>query len=68
MSLCQHFRDPAEYRDCHCGVQYGTLAGGGVHEQIMRLPCVPISNRKGNEARHCAKYAPTASSADLEVT
>lgn len=64
MRLCQHFIDPAEACQCKAGVTYLALAGGGVHYQIMRLPCVPISNRRGETARTCAKYQPTPDTGD----
>lgn len=58
MGLCQHFQDPAEACACKVGVNYQGLAGGGVFGQIMRLPCVPISNRRGEKASTCAQYEP----------
>ena len=58
MVLCQHFQDPAEACACKAGVSYQALAGGGRHYQIMRLPCVPISNRRGETASICEKYDP----------
>jgi len=58
MSLCKNFQDPAEACACKAGVNYQALAGGGRHYQIMRLPCVPISNRRGETASPCAQYQP----------
>lgn len=58
MSTCAHFQDPAAACACKAGVSYQGLAGGGRHYQIMRLPCVPISNRRGETASTCAQYAP----------
>lgn len=58
MTLCQHFQDPAEHCTCQQGVTYSALAGGPVFGQVFRLPCIPITNRQGNEARHCPKYQP----------
>jgi hypothetical protein len=48
----------------HCaqGVSYQALAGGGAFKLLLRLPCLPISNRRGEEARTCTKYQ--AQSAD----
>lgn len=45
---------------------YAALAGGAVHYQIMRLPCVPISNRRGEVANRCDKYQPTPQGEDHE--
>ena len=58
MGLCKFFTDPAEACACKAGVNYQGLAGGGVFGQIMRLPCVPISNRRGETPSPCAKYQP----------
>lgn len=58
MSLCEHFVDPAEACQCREGVRYASLAGGGVHYQILRLPCIPLSNRRGETASRCEKYTP----------
>lgn len=57
MSLCQHFQDPAEVCACKVGVSYQGLAGGGIHYQVLRLPFLPISNRRGETASSCAQYA-----------
>lgn len=56
--LCRFFQDPAEHCTCQQGVTYSALAGGAVHYQILRLPCVPISNRKGEVASKCQQYQP----------
>lgn len=58
MTLCTHFRDPAEHCQCQQGVRYAALAGGGAFSQITRLPCVPLSNRQGQVVSLCDKYAP----------
>ncbi len=58
MSTCVHFQDPAAACACKAGVNYQGLAGGGRHYQIMRLPCVAISNRRGDTASTCEKYEP----------
>jgi hypothetical protein len=39
------------------------LAGGGPFRMLLRLPCLPLSNRRGEEVRTCAKYQPGACSA-----
>lgn len=58
MCLCRHFTDPAEADRCQQGVQYSALAGGGGHYQVLRLPCVPITNRRGEVASLCDKFEP----------
>lgn len=58
MGLCKFFTDPAEACACKLGISYQGLAGGGAFYQILRLPCVPISNRKGETANACAQYEP----------
>lgn len=55
--LCAHFTP--EQSHCAAGVCYLALAGGGVFGMVMRLPCIPITNRRGEEARMCAKYLAT---------
>jgi hypothetical protein len=53
---CAHF---AHAEDCCAqGVSYLKLAGGGAFTMLMRLPCLPISNRRGEVARECSKYQP----------
>jgi hypothetical protein len=52
--LCAHFI--ADQPCCARGVNYQALAGGGVFTLIMRLPCVEISNRRGEEARACQQF------------
>lgn len=52
---CAHFTDPAE-ACCALGVNYQQLAGGGVYGMVMRLPCLPISNRRGDQAQVCKQY------------
>jgi len=58
MCLCQNFTDPAEAPACKAGVNYAALAGGGAFYMIVRLPCVPISNRRGEVPSRCPKYQP----------
>lgn len=56
---CQHFTHAGE--DCCArGVDYMKLAGGGAFKMLLRLPCLPLSDRRGEEARACAKYEPGA--------
>lgn len=52
--ICTHFL--ADHPCCARGVNYLALAGGGVFTLIMRLPCVPISNRRGELARECPSF------------
>lgn len=56
MILCKHFVNPAEACQCQQGVKYAALAGGSSHYQILRLPCIPLSNRRGEVASRCDKY------------
>jgi hypothetical protein len=58
MSLCIHFSDPAQARCCRADVQYQALAGGAAHTMIFRLPCFELSNRHGEDVKHCTKYQP----------
>jgi hypothetical protein len=65
MAACAHFTHAGE--DCCArGVDYMKLAGGGAFRMLLRLPCLPITNRRGEEARACAKYQ--AQSADDDQT
>jgi hypothetical protein len=59
---CAHFTHVGE-EQCAQGVNYMGLAGGGAFRMLLRLPCLPLSNRRGEEARMCAKYQPGACSA-----
>jgi hypothetical protein len=52
---CQHF-DPGA-ACCEAGVSYQKLAGGGTHYQVLRLPCIPISNRRGETASQCNQFS-----------
>lgn len=52
---CAHFDPGAEC--CAAGINYQRLTGGGVHYMVLRLPCLPLSNRRGEEARPCAQFA-----------
>lgn len=57
---CAHFTDVGK-ACCDQGINYQALAGGGVFTMLLRLPCLPLSNRRGEEARQCSKYqAPSA--------
>jgi len=56
MSLCKFFEDPAQARTCRAGVSYLKLAGGGVHQMVLRLPCIPLPNRA--EPKRCPQYQP----------
>lgn len=57
MSTCAHFTRP-EDECCRAGVEYAQLAGGGAFYMVLRLPCLPLTNRRGHEARPCASYQP----------
>lgn len=59
---CAHFTHAGE-GSCARGVNYMALAGGGAFRMLLRLPCLPLSNRRGEEVRTCAKYQPGACSA-----
>lgn len=54
---CAHFTDPGT-ACCARGVNYQHLAGGGAFTMVLRLPCLPITNRRGEEARTCAQFGP----------
>jgi len=56
---CVHFTHVGEDQ-CAQGVSYMGLAGGGAFRMLLRLPCLPLSNRRGEEARTCTKYQPGA--------
>lgn len=56
MGLCKFFVDPAEARCCRQGVDYQTLAGGGAHNMVLRLVCIPLEGR--TDIRPCAKFEP----------
>ena len=60
---CAHFTHVGAER-CAQGVNYMALAGGGAFRMMLRLPCIPLSNRRGEEVRTCAKYQPGACSAN----
>ena len=59
---CAHFTHVGEDQ-CAADVNYMALAGGGPFRMLLRLPCLPLSNRRGEEVRTCAKYQPGACSA-----
>lgn len=52
---CAHFTHPDE-TCCSEGISYQQLAGGGAFSMVLRLPCLPLSNRRGEVARTCNKY------------
>ncbi len=52
---CQHFDHP-DAECCAAGVNLQRLAGGGVFSMVMRLPCIPLSNRQGHQASVCNKF------------
>lgn len=54
--ICAHFTD-VRARCCARGVDYQQLAGGGAFTMVLRLPCLPITNRRGEEARKCDQFA-----------
>jgi hypothetical protein len=41
---------------CARGVNLQHLAGGGVFTLVLRLPCLPITNRRGETVRECAHF------------
>lgn len=55
-STCPHFAAPEEHTRCAAGVSYLALAGGGAHNLVLRLPCLPLSNRRGEVAAVCVKF------------
>lgn len=52
--ICAHF-DPGS-SSCAAGINYQKLAGGGTFTLVLRLPCLPITNRRGEDARPCKLY------------
>lgn len=34
-----------------------SFAGGGAYTMVMRLPCIPISNRRGDVASVCKQFS-----------
>jgi len=52
---CAHFTHAGAER-CAQGVSYLALAGGGAFRMMLRLPCIPLSNRRGEVVRTCAKF------------
>jgi hypothetical protein len=53
---CAHFTDMGELC-CAKGINYQALAGGGVFYMVLRLPCLPISNRRGEVASQCKQHS-----------
>lgn len=56
MGTCAHFTDLGA-ACCARGVNYQHLAGGGVFTMVLRLPCLPITNRRGEDVRKCAEFS-----------
>lgn len=56
MSTCAYFTDFG-HRCCARGVNYQQLAGGGTFTLVLRLPCLPITNRRGEQVRACAQHS-----------
>lgn len=56
-TTCANYTHPGE-PCCAVGVSYAGLAGGGAFTQLLRLPCLPITNRRGETMRECAQYQP----------
>lgn len=54
---CAHFE--ANVPCCARGVNYLALAGGGAFTVPLRLPCYPLSNRQGEQAKPCAHNTDT---------
>lgn len=54
---CRHFTEIGA-RCCAAGVDYQQLAGGGTFTLVLRLPCLPITNRRGEEVRQCKLQQP----------
>lgn len=52
---CAHFA--ADAPCCAAGVNYQALAGGGAFTVALRLPCYPLSNRQGEQAKPCAQHS-----------
>ena len=51
---CAHFTAPDH--PCARGVNLQALAGGGAFYMVMRLPCIDISNRRGEQAKPCNQF------------
>ena len=58
---CCHFTDLAT-PCCARGVNLLQLAGGGAFYMVLRLPCIEISNRRGETASTCSQFAASATS------
>ncbi|MDB5978696.1 MAG: hypothetical protein JWR07_5456 [Nevskia sp.] len=56
MNTCQFFTDVGA-RYCAKGVDYQRLAGGGAFYMVLRLPCLPITNRRGEQVKVCAQHS-----------
>lgn len=52
---CAHFTQPGD-KCCAAGIDLQKLAGGGVFYQVLRLPCIPITNRRGEVASKCELF------------
>jgi hypothetical protein len=53
---CAHFSTP-DAECCAAGVNLAQLAGGGKFYQVMRLPCIEITNRRGEVASVCKQFS-----------
>lgn len=53
---CAHFTDVG-HRCCAKGVDLRVLAGGGAFYMVLRLPCLPITNRRGEQVKPCAQHS-----------
>lgn len=52
---CKFFTTP-DAECCAAGVNLQKMAGGGAFTKVLRLPCLPITNRRGEDARKCDKF------------
>jgi hypothetical protein len=50
---------------CARGINYQALAGGGAFYMVLRLPCLPISNRRGEQAKMCAQHSDNEKEANV---
>lgn len=54
-AICPHFQPPEQHTSCAAGVNYLALTGGGAFNLVLRLPCLPLSNRRGQVAAVCTR-------------
>ena len=59
-SICPHFRAPEQHDTCAAGVNYLKLTSCCGHKLVLRLPCLPISNRRGEVVAVCKKVKEAA--------